>query len=123
MLHYNRSVIDNYDKSLKELNPDTDSLLPDLLCMTPVEFRFFREYGFILHLQVLDKLCDELKTTSDYLLGRTDESGNKMLLAYNELVEDNKDIILGEVKKTLRDQILYDTTVAADERERKAAGK
>ena len=116
-------LIDEYDKELKVANPNSDGLLPDMLCMTPVEFKLLREYGFILHLQILDILCNELKTTSDYLLGRTDEAGNKMLLAYNDLEEDNKDILLGDVKKTLRDQILYGNTVAADKHERKVAGK
>lgn len=74
------------------------------LGISDTELYLLQEYGFIFHLQILETLCATLNVSADYLLGRTDEAGNKVMLAFANLNEDNKDIIVGEIKKTLRDQ-------------------
>ena len=49
----------------------------------------------------------------DYLLCQIENQNEKALMAFRLLNEDNKDIIIGEIKKALREQ-KYEETVAAD---------
>ncbi len=83
------------------------------LGISDTELYLLQEYGFIFHLQILDILCATLNVSADYLLGRTDEAGNKVILAFADLNEDNKDIIVGEIKKALKEQ-MREGAVAAE---------
>lgn len=83
-------------------------------------------------IDILLKLADYYQCSLDQLLGRTFKGSNilkepypetliinspdeeKLLTAFRKLNEDNKDILIGEAKKALRDQG-YIQSVAADE--------
>lgn len=86
----------------------------------------------------LIKLSGSLHISTDYLLGMTDEEPisdvdrsflkaltereRNIIEVYRQLNEDNQDIIVGEMKKYLKEQ-RFEESVAAEEPMRKAAGK
>lgn len=61
----------------------------------------------------LIELSKFLDTSIDYLLGQINERTDNMLSAFKQLNVDNRDIIIGETKKTLKSQ-RYEESVAAD---------
>lgn len=71
------------------------------------------EYGFVLHMSTITKLANFFNVSCDYLLCQIEDQDEKAAMAFRLLNEDNKDIIIGEIKKALREQKL-EGTVAAD---------
>ena len=103
-------------KRIKELcdkkNVSTDFLL-DLLSLSKKEVYYLIEYGFVPHISTITKLANFFHVSCDYLLCQIENQNEKALMAFRLLNEDNKDIIIGEIKKALREQ-KYEETVAAD---------
>lgn len=64
-------------------------------------------------LEDLITISKALEVSIDYLLGQIDSQEEKVLHSFRQLNEDNKDIIIGEIKKCLKEQ-RYES-VAADE--------
>lgn len=76
-------------------------------------------------LEHLVRLSKALDVSIDYLLGQvpnTSPAEKKLLNAFENLSEDNQDIIIGKTKELLREQRFDNPPVAADG-ERKASGK
>lgn len=65
-------------------------------------------------LEDLIEISKVLNVSTDYLLGKIDEQTEKALNNFQQLNEDNQDIIIGEIKKYLKEQ-RYDEFVATDE--------
>ena len=63
-------------------------------------------------LEDLIDISHYLETSIDYLLGQITEQENKYLQSFRQLNEDNMDIIIGDIKKYLKDQ--RRESVAAD---------
>ena len=67
-------------------------------------------------LEDLIEISQILEVSTDYLLGQTpriSDQEKKLLNAFNKLDTDNQDIIIGEIKKCLKEQ--RHESVAADE--------
>ena len=92
----------------------TSSFLENLLSLSSKEIYYLIEYGFVPHVDTILKLSTYFNVSTDYLLCKNNIQDEKMLSTYRQLNDDNKDIILGEAKKALRDQ-RYKESVAADE--------
>lgn len=88
------------------------SFLENLLCLSSKEVFYLIEYGFIPHMDTLIKLADYFNVSIDYLLCQIDDQSEKVLRSFRQLNEDNKDIIIGETKKLLKEQ--FYESVAAD---------
>ena len=76
-------------------------------------------------LEHLVELSKALDVSIDYLLGQVpkiSQAEKKLLNAFENLSEDNQDIIIGKTKELLREQRFDNPPVAADG-ERKASGK
>lgn len=76
-------------------------------------------------LEHLVELSKALDVSIDYLLGQVpkiSQAEKKLLNAFENLTEDNQDIIIGKTKELLREQRFDNPPVAADG-ERKASGK
>lgn len=76
-------------------------------------------------LEHLVELSKALDVSIDYLLGQVpkiSQAEKKLLNAFENLSEDNQDIIIGKTKELLREQRFDNPPVAADEN-RKASGK
>lgn len=76
-------------------------------------------------LEHLVKLSKALDVSIDYLLGQVpkiSQAEKKLLNAFENLSEDNQDIIIGKTKELLREQRFDNPPVAADGN-RKAVGK
>lgn len=95
------------------------SFWENLLNLSSQEVFYLIEYGFVPHMNTIIKLADYFKVSIDYLLCQIDEQEEKMLHSFRQLNEDNKDIMVGEIKKCLKNQ-LYEESVAADEPLRQA---
>lgn len=110
----------NYEiaKRIKKLCQDSEidinsSFLEHLLCLSSKEIFYLIEYGFVPHISTLIKLADYFEVSTDYLLCKIDKQDEKLLKTFHQLNEDNKDIIIGEMKKYLKEQY-YKDSVAAD---------
>lgn len=91
----------------------TSSFLENLLSLSSKEIYYLIEYGFVPHVDTILKLSTYFNVSTDYLLCKNNIQDEKMLSTFRQLNDDNKDIILGEAKKALRDQ-RYKESVAAD---------
>lgn len=101
----------------------TSSFLENLLSLSTQEVFYLIEYGFVPHIDTIIKLADYFNVSTDYLLCQVDERDEKALGSFRQLNEDNKDIIVGEIKKCLKEQ-RYEESVAAEENPfKKASGK
>lgn len=100
----------------KSPTPDTveHSILTSILSMSEDELYRFINYGFIPHVDTIIKLANYFHVSCDYILCQIDEQDEKALSAFQQLNDDNKDIIIGEIKKTLKNQ-RYEESVAADD--------
>lgn len=90
--------------SLCKKNNIKTSFLCDLLCLSEDEIYFLIEYGFVPHIDTIIKLADFFNVSCDYLLCHINEREEKILNTFRLLNDDNQDIIVGEIKKSLRDQ-------------------
>lgn len=121
--HYNYDIAERIRKLCRECNIDiTSSYLENLLSLSDAEVFYLIEYGFVPHVDTITKLAKEFNVSTDYLLCQIDEQEEKVLKSFHLLNTDNKDIIVGEIKKYLKEQ-RYENSVAAEEPIRKAAGK
>lgn len=101
----------------------TSSFLENFLSLSSKEIFYLIEYGFVPHMDTIIKLADYFNVSIDYLLCQVNEQDEKALRSFRQLDEDNKDIIVGEIKKCLKEQ-RYENTVAAEENPlKKASGK
>lgn len=94
----------------KNVSPE---YLRDLLSLSENEVYYLIEYGFVPHMSTITKLANFFDVSCDYLLCQIEDQDEKAAMAFRLLNEDNKDIIIGEIKKALREQKL-EGTVAAD---------
>ncbi len=69
-------------------------------------------------LEDLIAISQTLEVSIDYLLGQIDSQEQKVLNSFQNLSEDNKDIIIGEIKKCLKEQ-RYEESVTTEEPLRK----
>lgn len=111
------------------LGNDDDEYYAKELGISNDEFYFLYHYGFIPHISVLTKLCSDYHVSSDYLLGLSkrkeplkedefilqtlNDRERNLLDAFRQLNIDNQDIVIGDSKKTLKEQ-KYEDTVAAE---------
>ena len=80
------------------------------LSVSPVELLLLRYYGFIIHLEVLKKMCDRLNVSADYLLGRISEKQDRLMRITKDLDDDHLDIIIGDSQRyRLRESVAADT--------------
>lgn len=111
---YNTAISNRIKKLCIQTKIDIhSSFLENLLCLSNKEIYYMIEYGFIPHIDVLIKLADLFNVSTDYLLCKVDIQTEKVVQTFTQLNEDNKDIIVGEIKKTLKNQ-RYEESVAAD---------
>lgn len=89
----------------------TSSFLEDLLSLSSQEVFYLVEYGFVPHMNTIIKLADYFNVSTDYLLCLIDNQDEKILRSFRQLNEDNKDIIVGEIKKYIKEQ-RYDSVAA-----------
>lgn len=101
----------------------TSSFLENLLSLSSKEIFYLIEYGFVPHMDTIIKLADYFNVSTDYLLCQVDEQDEKALCSFRQLNEDNKDIIVGEIKKCLKEQRYEESVAAEDKPLRKASGK
>lgn len=94
------------------------SFLESLLSLSNQEVYYLIEYGFVPHMDTIIKLADYFNVSTDYLLCQIDDQDEKALRSFRQLNADNKDIIVGEIKKYLKEQ-KYES-VAVDETLKKA---
>lgn len=78
--------------------------LANILNLSEQEVHYLIEYGFIPHLDIIIKLTEYFHISSDFLLGRISEKEDKIQHTFHQLNEDNQDIIIGEMKKALKEQ-------------------
>lgn len=91
----------------------SSSFLENLLSLSSKEVFYLVEYGFVPHIDTIIKLADYFNVSTDYLLCQIDSQDEKVLRSFQQLNGDNKDIIVGEIKKYLKEQ-RYES-VAAEE--------
>lgn len=121
--HYNYDIAERIKKLCREQNIDiSSSYLENLLSLSDTEVFYLIEYGFVPHVDTITKLAKDFNVSTDYLLCQIDEQEEKVMKSFHLLNTDNKDIIVGEIKKYLKEQ-RYENSVAAEEPMRKAAGK
>ena len=117
---YNYKIAERIRKLCNESNIDTSSsFLENLLCLSSKEIFYLIEYGFVPHVDTIIKLADYFNVSCDFLLCTIDDQEEKALSAFRMLNEDNKDIVVGEIKKCLKEQ-RYEESVAADEQLKEA---
>lgn len=117
---YNYEISKKIRKLCDEKNIDINSsYLENLLCLSDKEIFYLIEYGFVPHVSTVIKLANELNVSSDYLLCIIDEQDEKYIGAFKQLTSDNKDIIVGEIKKLLKEQ-RYEDSVAAESKMKEA---
>lgn len=109
---YNYQIADRIRALCKKDGINQEYLL-DLLSLSKNELYYLIEYGFVPHMSTVTKLADFFNVSCDYLLCQIGEQDEKAAMAFRLLSEDNKDIIVGEIKKALREQ-KRDGAVAAD---------
>lgn len=111
---YNYKIAQKIRELCNENSVDTSSsFLENLLCLSSKEIFYLIEYGFVPHVDTILKLAEYFNVSCDYLLCTINEQEEKVLSTFHELSEDNKDIIIGEIKKCLKEQ-RYEEAVAAD---------
>ena len=124
-INSHRRLMNNYDDRypftipsnvLKRIVSMMDECEPDLaywqnyLSVSPVELLLLRYYGFIIHLEVLKKMCDRLNVSADYLLGRISEKQDRLMQITKDLDDDHLDIIIGDSQRyRLRESVAADT--------------
>jgi len=91
-------------RSLCEKEGITQEYLQALLSLSENEVYYLIEYGFVPHISTVTKLADFFGVSCDYLLCQIGDQDEKAAMAFRMLNEDNKDIIVGEIKKALLDQ-------------------
>lgn len=74
-------------------------------------------------LEDLITISQALNVSTDYLLGQINTQAEKALNGFKLLNEDNKDIIIGDTKKYIKEQQHEDTVAAVENPLGKAAGK
>lgn len=110
---YNYEIAKRIRKLCSDNNIDTtSSFLENLLCLSSQEVFYMIEYGFVPHIDTIIKLAEHFNVSCDYLLCTIDEKAEKALSTFRNLNEDNQDIVIGEMKKYLKEQH-YEETVAA----------
>lgn len=120
---YNYRIAERIRKLCENNGVDINSsFFQDLLSLSEKEVFYLVEYGFIPHVDVIIKMADYFNVSTDYLLCKIEEQEEKALSSFHLLNSDNQDIIVGEIKKCIKEQ-KYEETVAADQPLRKAAGK
>lgn len=111
---YNYQIAERIRQLCEQSHPKTTSaFLEGLLSLSSQEVFYLIEYGFVPHMDTIIKLADYFNVSTDYLLCQIDEQNEKVLRSFQQLNGDNKDIIVGEIKKFLKEQ-RYES-VAADE--------
>lgn len=99
----------NISRRINDLrNPDidTDTYLCSLLSISETELYYLIEYGFIPHINVILKLAQHFNVSTDYLLCKIDKQDEKLFQSFQQLNDDNKDIVIGETKRFLKEQKL-----------------
>jgi len=99
-------------KSLCDRDGINQEYLQNLLSLSKNEVYYLVEYGFVPHMTTIIKLADFFHVSCDYLLCQFGEQDEKATMAFRMLNEDNKDIIIGEIKKTLLEQRREDAVAA-----------
>lgn len=100
---YNYQIAERI-RTLCEKEGISQEYLQYLLSLSENEVYYLIEYGFVPHLSTVTKLADFFNVSCDYLLCQIGEQDEKASMAFRLLNEDNKDIIVGEIKKALREQ-------------------
>ncbi len=100
---YNYQIAERIRDLCKRKNTSISDLAM-LLSLDEGEVYYMVEYGFIPHINTVISLADYFNISCDYLLCRIDDQSEKVLKSFQLLNEDNKDILVGEVKRSLRDQ-------------------
>ena len=100
---YNYQIAERI-RLLCEKHGITQEYLQDLLSLSENEVYYLIEYGFVPHMSTVTKLADFFNVSCDYLLCQIGDQDEKAAMAFRLLTEDNKDIIVGEIKKALREQ-------------------
>lgn len=117
---YNYEIAKRIRKLCSDNNIDTtSSFLENLLCLSSQEVFYLIEYGFVPHVDTIIKLAEHFNVSCDYLLCVIDEKTENALSSFHRLNEDNQDIIVGDMKKYLKEQ-RYEETVAAETSMREA---
>lgn len=112
--HYNYDIAERIKKLCREHNIDINSsYLENLLSLSDTEVFYLIEYGFVPHVDTITKLAKDFNVSTDYLLCQIDEQEEKVMKSFHLLNTDNKDIIVGEIKKYLKEQ-RYENSVAAE---------
>lgn len=108
---------------------ETQNMTVSELCeKTEIDVDTCNQYLTGVHAPTLEhlvKLSKALDVSIDYLLGQVpkiSQAEKKLLNAFENLSEDNQDIIIGKTKELLREQRFDNPPVAADGN-RKAVGK
>lgn len=109
---YNYQIADRI-RALCDKEGITQEYLQYLLSLSENEIYYLIEYGFVPHMSIVTKLADFFNVSCDYLLCQIGEQDEKAAMAFRLLTDDNKDIIIGEIKKALREQ-KREGTVAAE---------
>lgn len=109
---YNYNIAERIRKLCQVHNIDINSsYLENLLSLSDTEVFYLIEYGFVPHVDTITKLAKDFNVSIDYLLCAIDEKEEKALSTFQKLNEDNQDIIIGEMKKCLKEQH-YEEAVA-----------
>ena len=117
---YNYEIAKRIQKLCSDNSIDTtSSFLENLLCLSSQEVFYLIEYGFVPHVDTIIKLAEHFNVSCDYLLCVIDEKTENALSSFHRLNEDNQDIIVGDMKKYLKEQ-RYEETVAAETSMREA---
>lgn len=105
---YNYNIAQRIKVLRKET--DTDTFLCSFLSLSEKELYYLIEYGFIPHIDIILKLAQHFNVSTDYLLCKIERTDEKLLKAFQQLNDDNKDIIIGEIKCFLKEQKLEAAT-------------
>jgi len=120
---YNYNIAERIRKLCQQHNIDINSsYLENLLSLSDTEVFHLIEYGFVPHVDTITKLAKDFNVSTDYLLCQIDEQEEKAMSSFHNLNPDNQDIIIGEMKKYIREQRL-EASVAAEKPLKKASGK
>lgn len=109
----------------------TQKELASQLGLTPKMVSFYENNERIPPADILVKLSEIFKVTSDYLLGiveerdflmearkkMVNEEENLLLSIYRQLDKDYKDIVIGDIKKYVKMQEYMQTSHSEDEHE------
>ncbi len=121
---YNYEIANRIKILCKKADIDIQSsFLENLLSLSEKEVFYLIEYGFVPHVDTIIKLSDFFNVSTDYLLCKVDEQEEKALSSFHNLNTDNQDIIIGEMKKYIREQRLEESVAAEDSSLRKVSGK